>query len=133
MVRSIGADHVIDYTQEDFTQGEQRYDLILDIVAYRPISDYERVLSPKGRYVLAGGSMTQILQASMTRNKQMGNFTAMPSQKDLVYMKELLEAGKVIPVVDKRYPLSEVPEAVRYYGEGHSRGKVVVSVDHESE
>jgi NADPH:quinone reductase-like Zn-dependent oxidoreductase len=128
MVRSIGADQVIDYTQEDFTQNEQRYDLILDIAAYRSISDYERVLSPKGIYVLAGGSVARILQASMTGNEKMVNFQVRPNQKDLVFMTELLEAGKVVPVIDRRYPLSEVSEAVRYYGEGHARGKVVITV-----
>ena len=128
MVRSIGADQVIDYTQEDFTQNGQRYDLILDIKAYRSISDYERALSPKGIYVLAGGSVARILQASMTGNEKMVNFQVRPNQKDLVFMTELLEAGKVVPVIDRRYPLSEVAEAVRYYGEGHARGKVVITV-----
>jgi NADPH:quinone reductase-like Zn-dependent oxidoreductase len=128
MVRSIGADQVIDYTQEDFTQNEQRYDLILDIAAYRSISDYEGALSPKGIYVLAGGSVARILQASMTGNEKMVNFQVRPNQKDLVFMTELLEAGKVVPVIDRRYPLSEVSEAVRYYGEGHARGKVVITV-----
>jgi NADPH:quinone reductase-like Zn-dependent oxidoreductase len=132
MVRSIGADHVIDYTQEDFTQNGQRYDLILDIAAYRSIFDYEHALSPKGIYVLAGGSLAQILRASMTRNKKMGNLSHRPNQKDLVFMKELLEAGKVVPVIDRRYPLSEVAEAVRYYGEGHARGKVAITVEHNS-
>ena len=133
MVRSIGADQVIDYTQEDFTQNGQRYDLILDIAAYRSISDYERVLSPKGIYVLAGGSVARILQASMTGNEKMVNFQARPNQKDLGFMTELLEAGKVVPVIDKRYPLSEIAEAVRYYGEGHAKGKVVITVDHSNQ
>ena len=128
MVRSLGADHVIDYTREDFTQNGQRYDLILDIKAYRSILDYERALSPKGIYVLAGGSVARILQASMTRNEKMVNFQTRPNQKDLVFMKELLEAGKVVPVIDRRYPFSEVAEAVRYYGEGHARGKVVITI-----
>jgi NADPH:quinone reductase-like Zn-dependent oxidoreductase len=128
MVRSIGADQVIDYTQEDFTQNEQRYDLILDIAAYRSISDYERALSPKGIYVLAGGSVARILQASMTGNERMVNFQVRPNQKDLVFMTELLEAGTVVPVIDRRYPLNEVAEAVRYYGEGHARGKVIITV-----
>jgi NADPH:quinone reductase-like Zn-dependent oxidoreductase len=128
MVRSIGADQVIDYTQEDFTQNGQRYDLILDIAAYRSISDYERALSPKGIYILAGGSVARILQASMTGNEKMVNFQVRPNQKDLVFMTELLEAGKVAPVIDRRYPLNEVAEAVRYYGEGHARGKVVITM-----
>ncbi len=128
LLRSIGADQVIDYTQEDFTQKSQRYDLILDIKAYRSISDYERVLSPKGIYVLAGGSVARILQAAMTRNEKMHNFQVKPSQKDLGLMTELLEAGKVVPVIDRRYPLSEVAEAVRYYGGGHARGKVAITM-----
>jgi len=128
MVRSIGADQVIDYTQEDFIKSGQRYDLILDIKAYRSILDYKRALSPKGIYVLAGGSIARILQASMTGGKKMTNFLAKPNQKDLAFMKELLEAGKVVPVIDRRYPLNEVAEAVRYYGEGHAQGKVVITV-----
>jgi NADPH:quinone reductase-like Zn-dependent oxidoreductase len=127
-VRSIGADHVIDYTRQDFTQNGQRYDLILDIKAYRSISDYERALSPKGIYVLAGGSVARILQTSMARNERMVNFQATPNQEDLVFMTELLESGKVVPVIDRRYPFNEVAEAVRYYGAGHARGKVVITV-----
>jgi NADPH:quinone reductase-like Zn-dependent oxidoreductase len=128
MVRSIGADQVIDYTQEDFTQKSQRYDLILDIKAYRSISDYARVLSPEGIYVLAGGSVARILQTSISGNEKMHNFQVKPNQKDLVFMTELLEAGKVVPVIDRRCPFSEVAEAVRYYGEGHARGKVVIAM-----
>jgi NADPH:quinone reductase-like Zn-dependent oxidoreductase len=128
VVRSIGADQVIDYTQEDFTQNEQRYDLILDIAAYRSISDYGRVLTPKGIYVLAGGSVARILQASMTGNERMVNFQVRPKQEDLVFMTELLEARKVVPVIDRRYLLSEVAEAIRYYGEGNARGKVVITM-----
>jgi NADPH:quinone reductase-like Zn-dependent oxidoreductase len=133
LVRSIGADQVIDYTQEDFTQNEQHYDLIFDIAAYRSISDYERVLSPKGIYVLAGGSVARLLQASMTGNEKMVNFQVRPNQKDLGFMTELLEAGKVVPVIDSCYPLSEVAEAVRQYGEGHAKGKVVITVDHSNQ
>jgi NADPH:quinone reductase-like Zn-dependent oxidoreductase len=128
LVRSIGADKVIDYTQEDFTKNRQRYDLILDIKAYRSISDYERVLSPKGIYVLAGGSVARIIQTSITGNERMVNFQARPNQKELDFMTELLEAGTVVPVIDRRYPLSEVSEAIRYYGEGHARGKVVITM-----
>ncbi len=135
MVRSIGADHVIDYTQEDFTKSEQRYDLIVATAGYRSIFDYKRALSPKGIYVATGGSLAQVFQAmligpliSMTGRNKMGNLLARPNQKDLVFMKELLEAGKVKPVIDRRYPLSKVSEALRYYGEGHARGKVVITV-----
>jgi NADPH:quinone reductase-like Zn-dependent oxidoreductase len=133
MVRSIGADHVIDYTREDFTQNGQQYDLILDIKAYRSISDYERALSSSGMYVLAGGSVLRILQTALTRDEKMHNFQARPNQKDLVLMAELIESGKVVPVIDRRYPLSEVAEAVRYYGEGHAKGKVVITVEHSNQ
>ncbi|HSR31126.1 MAG TPA: NAD(P)-dependent alcohol dehydrogenase [Anaerolineae bacterium] len=128
LVRSIGADEVIDYTQKDFTKSGQRYDLILDIKAYRSLSDYEHALSPKGMYVLVGGSVVRILQASMSGNERMVNFQVRPSPEDLVFMKELIEASKVVPVIDRRFPFSEVAEAVRYYGEGHARGKVVITV-----
>ncbi len=135
MVRSIGADHVIDYTQEDFTQNGQRYDLIMATNGYHSISDYARALSPKGIYVMTGGSGAQMFQAmllgpwiSMTGNKKMGNLLMKPNNKDLVFLKELLEAGKVVPVIDRRYPLSEVAEAIRYLEEGHARGKVVITV-----
>jgi NADPH:quinone reductase-like Zn-dependent oxidoreductase len=140
MVRSLGADHVIDYTREDFARNEGRYDLILAAAGYRSIFDYKRALSPKGIYVAAGGSMAQIFQPmflgpwiSMTGSKKMGNLSARPNQKDLMFVNELLGAGKVVPVLDRRYPLSEVPEALRYYGQGHSRGKVVITVEHHSE
>jgi len=135
MVCSIGADQVIDYTQEDCTKNGQRYDLILDVAAYHSIFDYKRALSPKGIYVIVGGSMAAFFQAvflgpliSMTGSKKMGILMAYPNQKDLVFMKELLEAGEVVPVIDRRYPLSEVAEALRYLEEGHARGKVVITV-----
>jgi NADPH:quinone reductase-like Zn-dependent oxidoreductase len=138
LVRAIGADHVIDYTQEDFTTSGQRYDLILATGGYRSILDYRRALSPKGTYVMVGGAMAQVYQAmilgsfiSMIGSKKMGNLAAMSSQEDLVFMKELLEAGKVVPVIDRRYPLREVAKALRYYGEGHSQGKVVIAVEQE--
>jgi len=139
LVRSIGADQVIDYTQEDFTTSEQRYDLILATGGYRSILDYRRALSPEGIYVMAGGAMAQIYQAmflgpviSMTGSRKLCNMLARPNQKDLVFLKELLEDGKVVPVIDRRYPLNEVAEALRYYGEGHSQGKVVITVEHNS-
>jgi len=131
MVRSIGADHVIDYTQEDFTQNEQRYDLILDIVANRSASDYTRASNPKGNYVAVAFNPVSLFLGSlisMTGSKKMGSLSHKPNVKDLVSMKELLEAGKVVPVIDRRYPLNEVAQALRYYGEGHAQGKVVVTV-----
>jgi NADPH:quinone reductase-like Zn-dependent oxidoreductase len=138
MVRSIGANHVIDYTQENFTKSGQRYDLILAANGYHSILDYKRALSPKGIFVFVGGSMAVVFQAvflgpwiSMTGSKKMGGFFVMkPNKKDLVFIKELLEAGKVVPVIDRRYTLSEVADAIRYLEEGHARGKVVITVEH---
>ncbi len=133
--RSLGADHVIDYTKEDFTQNGQQYDLILAANGYHSLSAYKRALTPKGIYVMAGGSMAQIFQAmlmgswmSETGGKTMGGVSAKRNQKDLAFLKELVEAGKVVPVIDRRYPLSEAAEALRYLGEGHARGKVVITV-----
>jgi len=135
MVRSIGADKVIDYTQEDFTQSGQCYDLIIAANGYHPISAYKRALYPRGIYVCTGGPMAQVFQGmllgpfiSITGSKKMGGVTQRPNQKDLVFMKELLEAGKVVPVIDRRYPLSETAEALRYLEEGHARGKVAITV-----
>lgn len=135
MVRSIGADHVIDYTQEDFTRGGQYYDLILDIAAYRSMFDYQRVLSPTGVYVMVGGSTTRLFQAmltgpwiSMTGSRKMGSMLAKPNQQDLMFISGLLEAGKIVPVIDRCYALAEVPEAIRYLEAGQSRGKVVITV-----
>jgi NADPH:quinone reductase-like Zn-dependent oxidoreductase len=135
--RSLGADHVIDYTQEDFTQNGQQYDLILAVNGYHPLSAYKRALAPKGSYIMAGGSsMAQIFQVmlmgswmSETGGKKMGAVMAKRNQKDLAFLKELLEAGKVVPVIDRRYPLSEAAEALRYLGAGHARGKVVIAVE----
>jgi NADPH:quinone reductase-like Zn-dependent oxidoreductase len=139
MVRSMGADHVIDYTQEDFTQNGQYYDLIFAANGYHPILAYRRALSPKGTYVMSGGSMAQVFQAmllgpwlSMIGTKKMGNMMAKPNNKDLAFLKELIEAGKVKPVIDRCYPLAEVPEALRYLEEGHAQGKVVITVAHNT-
>ena len=138
--RSVGADQVIDYTREDFTQSGQRYDLIIAANAYHSIFDYRRALSQDGIYVMAGGGWAQILQAvllgpllSLIGRKKMCLFMANINTKDLVLLKDLLEAGKVVPVIDRRYPLSEVAEAVRYLEEGHARGKVVITMEHRGE
>jgi len=134
LVRSLGADHVIDYRQEDFTQNGQQYDLILDTGAYRSISDYQRVLTPEGRYVLVGGSNTQLLQTMLlgpllSRNgRKMINFIKEANQKDLRFLKELLETGKIRPAIDKSYPLREVPDAIRSLEAGRVQGKVVIAV-----
>ncbi len=135
MVRSIGANHVIDYTKEDFTKSGQTYDLIFDIVANRSIFDYKRALSPKGNYVAVAFSPAALFIGpwiSMTGSKKMGSLVVKKNDKDLVFIKELLEASKIVPVIDRVYPLSEVAEAVRYYGEGHPQGKVVITVEHSN-
>jgi len=138
MAHSLGADHVIDYTREDFTRSGQCYDLILAANGYHPISDYKRALSPDGIYVMAGGSMPQMFQAMLlgpwiSRNSEqkMVHFLAKPNKKDLTFIKELLETGKVKPVIDGCYPLSEVAGAFRYMEEEHARGKVVIAVEHD--
>ncbi len=135
IVRSIGADHVIDYKKEDFTQNGHRYDLILAANGYHSISDYRRILAPQGTYVTTGGSMAQMSQAmlqgrwiSMTGSQKMGNLLARPNKEDLAFVKDLLEAGKVRPVIDRCYPLSQVRDAIRYLEEGHAQGKVVITV-----
>jgi len=136
MARSIGADHIINYAKVDFIQNGQRYDLIFAINGNHPLSSYQRALNPRGIYVCAGGTLAQIFQAmllgplmSRKNGKKMGFMgLARPNRKDLIYMAELLEAGKVIPVIEKCYPLDEVPEAIRYVAEGHARGKVVIQI-----
>ena len=134
--RSLGADQIIDYTREDFTQNGQQYDLILAANGYHPLSAYKRALTPRGIYVMSGGTMAQVFEAmllgswtSKSGGRKMGGVTGRPNQKDLVFMSGLLEAGKVIPIIDKCFPLSEVPEALRYLLAGHARGKVVITVE----
>ena len=133
--RSIGADHVIDYTKEDFTKNGQQYDLVFAANGYHSLSAYKRALTPKGIYIMAGGSMAQIFQSmlmgsmmSETGGRKMAGVSAKRNQKDLAFLKELVEAGKVVPVIDRRYPLSEAAEALRYLGAGHAKGKVVITV-----
>ena len=138
MVRSIGADQVIDYTQDDFTKTGQTYDLIYCAVGNRSAADYKRALNPGGVCVVAGfTSMPHMLfqdlflgaWVSMTGSKKiMPLGTVLPNKEDLVFIKELLETGKVVPVIDRRYPLSETTEAIRYLEEGHARGKVVITM-----
>ena len=130
MVRSIGADHVIDYTKEDFTQNEGRYDRIIDIVANRSMSDYMRALSLEGRYVAVAFNPSSMFARG--GSKKAGPLAVKSSVEDLVFLKELIEAGKVVPVIDRRYPLSEVAEALLYYGERHAQGKVVITVEHNN-
>jgi NADPH:quinone reductase-like Zn-dependent oxidoreductase len=133
-VRSIGADHVLDYTKDDFAALGQRYDLILAVNGDRSIWDYKRALSADGTYAMTGGSNRQLMDAllfgpvlSMGRQK-LGNLLMKPNQADLLFLKELCEAGKVRPMIDRRFPLSEVPAAVRYVEDGRARGKVVITV-----
>jgi NADPH:quinone reductase-like Zn-dependent oxidoreductase len=131
MVRSIGADQVIDYTQEDFARAGQRYDLIFDAVAKRSYSDCRRALSPQGIYVTTEFSPAFLLWAqwvSLTGSQKMVPMLAGRDPRDLVFLRELLEAGRVTPVIDRRYTLSELPEALRYLGQGHAQGKVVITV-----
>jgi NADPH:quinone reductase-like Zn-dependent oxidoreductase len=135
ILRSIGADHVIDYKKEDFTKRSDQYDLILGVNGSHPMSAYSRALKPNGIFIHVGGSGSQMFQAmtlgtwiSMTGNKKMGSFLQRQKQEDLIYLKELLETGKVKPVIDRSYPLSEVPEAFRYFEKGHAQGKVVITL-----
>lgn len=140
VARSIGADHVIDYTREDFAKNGKQYDLILATNGDRSISDYRRALTPRGIYVQTGGSMAQMSQAmlqgpwiSRTGSQRMGNMgVAKPNQADLVIVKGLLESGKVKPVIDRCYPLSQAAQALRYLEEGHARGKVVITVTEDN-
>ena len=136
MARSIGADHVIDYTKEDFTRNRQRYDLIFAANGYHSLAAYKRALKPQGVYVCAGGAMPQFFQAillgslmSGNGDKKMGSMgIAKVIQEDLVYLGELLEAGKIAPVIDQSYPLSEIVDAFRYLEETHAQGKVVITI-----
>jgi NADPH:quinone reductase-like Zn-dependent oxidoreductase len=135
-MRSLGADHVIDYTQEDFTQNGKQYDMILDVIAHRSVFAYKRALRPNGSYFFVGGSVATLFQILFlgpwirrTTGKKTRILAVHPNLKDMVYITELCEAGKVVPVIDRTYPLSEVPEALRYFGEGHARGKVIISME----
>jgi NADPH:quinone reductase-like Zn-dependent oxidoreductase len=141
MVRAIGANYIIDYTQEDFTQNGPCYDLIFDAVGNRSVSDYKRALSSRGKCVIAGYSSLLLLLQHMLLGPWISKNSSkkielmgevQPNKKDLTFMKVLLEAGKVIPVIDRRYPLSEVTEALRYLEEGHAKGKVVIILEHNN-
>ena len=143
-VRSIGAHRVIDYTQEDFTRGEERYDLILDAVGNRNLADCRRALATNGAIVLVGGSnkgrwlgpLPRVLGAAASSpflSQRLLPFLARVGRGDLEVMRELLEAGKITPVIDRSYPLSEVPEAIRHLEEGHARGKIVITMERHGE
>jgi NADPH:quinone reductase-like Zn-dependent oxidoreductase len=136
LAHSLGADHVIDYTREDpLAGGEDRYDVILAVNGYQPISAYRRALRPGGTYVMAGGSAAQLFQTmfvgpwmSKSGGRKLVMLETKPSREDLAFVAGLIEAGKVVPVIDRCYPLGEVPEAIRYLEAGHARGKVVIGV-----
>lgn len=133
MVRSLGADHVIDYTQEDFTQGDRRYDLVLDNVASRSFADLRRVLSPQGMIVpnSGHGGMGYVLKAfvlSPLTPQVTGMYLASPNAEDLAFLKELIESGQLWPVIDRTYPLHQTPDAFRYLEESHAQGKVVITI-----
>ena len=135
LLRSLGADHVIDYTQENFPDNGKQYDLIIDMMGYHSIFDYKRSLSPKGRYVMVGGGSSLMFQSlflapllSLIGSKKLGILPHDPN-KGLDYLKELFQAGKLTPVIDRCYPLSEVAEAMQYFGERKSKGKVIITVD----
>jgi len=142
LVRSLGADHVIDYTKEDFTKGDQLYDVILDNVTNHSLLECRRALTPKGIYVMIGGGgpneqgvigpLANPIKAMLLSpfvSQKMGMMMADANQKDLIVLGEMMQSGKIKPVIDKTYKLSEVPEAIRYLEQGHARGKVVITVE----
>ena len=132
--RSLGADHVMDYRKEDFAKGGNQYDLILAVNGGRSLLAYRRVLAPRGTFVMVGGAFSQIISCMLLKSlmsaggKKMLSFTATASKTDLEYTTKFAEEGKVRPIIDRRYPLAQTAEAVRYIGEGHARGKVIVDV-----
>jgi NADPH:quinone reductase-like Zn-dependent oxidoreductase len=129
MVRSIGADEVIDYTQEDFTLQDDNYDLIFDAVAKRSFSECKPSLKSNGRYVTTAFSPGLVLKGKLGRgDKKLISYVASPAKNDLIFLKELLEAGKLKPVIDRRYPLEKVPDAIRYLEEGHVKGKLIINL-----
>src|SRR5947199_3026613 len=142
LVRSLGADHVIDYTKEDFAKGEQRYDVILDNVPNHSLSECRRILNPKGKYVMIGGGgpndsrwigpfgrVINTLLLSPFISQKMGMMMADANQKDLTVLGDMMLSGKIKPVIDRTYNLDQVPDAIRYLEEGHARGKVIIAVE----
>jgi NADPH:quinone reductase-like Zn-dependent oxidoreductase len=135
VARSIGADHVVDYTKENFIKNGRKYDLILAANGYHSIFDYRRALKPNGVYVVAGGAMGQMFQAllfgailSRTGNQKFKGIMTRPNSEDLVFLKELMEVGKIVSVIDRTYPISKTVEAMHYVLEGHVRGKVILTM-----
>jgi len=146
MVRSLGADRVVDYTREDFTKSSERYDVIIDNVANHSLLENRRVLKPKGIYVLIGGGgpseqgligpLARPIKAMLLSpfvSQKMGMMMADPSNKDLTILGDMMQSGKLKPVIDRTYKLSEVPEAIRYLEQGHARGKVIITLEHNNE
>jgi len=134
-MRSLGADHVIDFTREDFTKNGKQYDLILDLIAHRSVFAYKRALRPNGSYFAVGGSLSTLFQILLlgpwirrSSGKNTRVLAVHPNLRDMIHITELYEAGKIASVIDKRYALSEVPEALRYLGEGHAKGKIVITI-----
>ncbi|WP_422079662.1 NAD(P)-dependent alcohol dehydrogenase [Ulvibacterium sp.] len=134
LLRALGADHVIDYQQEDFTKSEKKYDLILDVIAQKPLSRYKNVLNPNGALVVVGGSVKLLLKLavaslfSKNSDKKMGILVHKPNRQDLKVLQELLESGKLKPVVDKCFPLDKTTDAFEYYGKGLAKGKIVITI-----
>lgn len=135
-MRSLGAEHVIDYTREDFTKNGKEHDLILDMIAYRSPFDYRRALEPDGSYYAVGGSVATLLQILLlgpwikrSSGRKIRVLAVQRNQKDLLAITELCETGRIIPAIDRRYPLSQVPDALRYLGEGHVKGKIVITLE----
>jgi NADPH:quinone reductase-like Zn-dependent oxidoreductase len=141
LVRKLGADHVVDYAKEDFTRNGQRYDLVVDIAAAHSISDYKRMMNPNATFVLVGMRdkilrrlLSFVVRSKLSRgDKKFVFFVAKSNQEDLVVLKELMEAGKIVPVIDRRYPLGETAQAMRYLIEGGARGKIVITMGHEGD
>jgi len=136
-VRTLGADHIIDYTQEDFTRNGETYDLILDVKAFHSAFDYKRALSPDGTYVMMGGPSVlpiMLLGAwlSLTGKKRMGLLLLQPNM-GMAMMNRLFESGKVMPIIDRSYPLEKTAEAMRYFGDHRARGKVLITLKYEKE
>lgn len=136
MLCALGADRVLDYAKTDFAQQGQRYDVILGVGGYRTLDDYQRALTPRGIYVMVGGSNKQLFQALLfgafktrANGQKFIVLTEKPNQKDLAYLKELLEAGTLKPVLDRCYPLREVPDAIRYLEQGHAKGKIIITMN----
>ncbi len=134
-LRQLGADHVFDYTREDFTRSGKHYDLILAVNGYRPLAEYRRALSPQGRYVMVGGDGNQLFEAmvkgpfvSRRGGQTVKNLMAAPNATDLAFVKDLIEAGRVTPIIDRTFPLEKTAEAVHHVGAGHAAGKVIVCI-----